>query len=53
MVIVAMAEYDGVGPREIDAELRSVVLQHHALAGVEEHAVAASVDPVGEAVFAE
>jgi hypothetical protein len=53
MVIVAVAEHDRVRPPEVDAEFGGVGLQRHALPGVEEHAVRAGVEPIGEPVFTE
>ena len=52
VVEMAVAEPDGVGVREIDAEDGGVVEQGEALPGVEEHAVRAGVDPEREPVLA-
>jgi hypothetical protein len=53
MIVMAVAEHDGVRHSEVDAELGGVVLQRHALSGVEQDTMRAGVDPIGEAVFAE
>ena len=48
---VAVAEDEGAGARETDAERRGVGDECGALAGVEEEAFLSGIDPRGEAVF--
>ena len=50
---MAVAEPDGVGVSEIDAEDGGVVEQGETLPGVEEHAVRAGVDPERKPVLAQ
>jgi len=53
MVGVPVAEHDGIGLREIDAEPARIVEQRHALPGVEQHAMRPGIEPPRQAVLAE
>lgn len=53
VVVVSVADDDGVGGREIDAEAAGVVWQRESLPGVEQHAVRARINPEREAVLPE
>jgi hypothetical protein len=51
VVVVAVAQDEGVGAGEIDAEGGCVGDERRPLAGVEEETFFAAIDPRGEAVF--
>ena len=53
LALLCIRIHDTYSLRKIDAEGGRVVLQRETLAGVEEHAVAACVDPPSQAVLTE
>lgn len=53
VVVVPMAEHDGVGQSQGNAQAGCVVLEDRPLSGVEQDPLAPALDPIGQAMLSQ